>query len=225
MCDYKNGIIYKIVCEITGEVYIGSTKQSLEDRIIFHIREYNNTCSKQIIDRNKYYIEHLETYPCNSKQELCRREGEYQLMFECINTKIAGRTHAEWRIDNKERITKQKSEYYLDNKEKLSQQHREYRLEHSEKIAKQKSEYRQDNKEYLKECDKQYRLKNKEKIKAKSREVVICECGLKSTRCHLSTHKRSKKHIDLMSNLNQPSSDPLVAEMPEQNQVGRISNH
>ena len=184
MCEYKNGKIYKLVCEITGEVYIGSTKRSLEDRLSEHLKKYNPCCSKQIIDRNKYYIEQLESYPCNSKQELERKEGEYQRAFKCINKNIAGRTDAE---------------YYQDNKE-LIKEDRSIRC-------------------------RQYYLENTEKIKARINREVICECGIKSIAKHLPRHKRSKKHIDLMSNLNQPSSDPLVLEMPVQNQAGRISSH
>ena len=116
MCEYLNGKIYKLVCEITGEVYIGSTIRSLEDRLYNHVNKYNSTCSKQIIDRNKYYIEQLESYPCNSKQELERKEGEYQRAFECININIAGRTKLEYYEDNKERISKRNAEHYQDNK-------------------------------------------------------------------------------------------------------------
>jgi len=194
MCEYLNGKIYKLVCEITGEVYIGSTRLSLEDRLKKHL-EKGNCCSKQIIDRNKYYIEQLEAYPCNSKQELERKEGEYQQAFKCININIAGRTRLEYYQDNKEKINKTDKQYY------------------------------QDNKEHIKEQTKQYYLDNKKKINSQTSKEVVCECGVKCKKGSLPRHKRSKKHIDLMSNLNQPSSDPLVAEMPVQNQVGRISNH
>jgi len=210
MCEYLNSKIYKIVCETTGEVYIGSTKLSLEDRLKYHLNQNNQACSKQIIDRNKYYIEQLESYPCNSKQELERKEGEYQRAFECININIAGRTKLEYYHDNKERIDEYHKQYCLDNKEKMDEYHKQYSL---------------DNKEKIDEYNKQYYLENAEKIKAQQSKVVICECGVKSWHNNLSTHKLTKKHKTLMSNLNQPSSDPLVLEMPVQNQVGRISSH
>jgi len=193
MCEYLNGKIYKIGCEITGEVYIGSTRLSLEDRLIKHVDKNSNCCSKQIIDRNKYYIEQLESYPCNSKQELERKEGEYQRAFECININIAGRTKLEYYEDNKERIAKRNAEHYQDNKER---------------IAKRNAEYQQNNKQHFKEYSKQYRLENTEMIKAIRNKEVICECGTKSTHGHLIRHKRSKKHIDLMSKLKQPCADP-----------------
>ena len=176
MCDYLNGIIYKLVCEITGETYIGSTKRSLEDRLKDHLNKGNKSCCKQIINRNKYYIEQLESYPCNNRQELVQREGEYQRVFECININIAGRTQAEYKQDNKEKVDEYRKQYQQDNKNK--------------------------------EKRKQYEQANKEKIKARKSNEVMCECGIKSTQNNLQRHKRSKKHIDLMSKLKQPCADP-----------------
>jgi len=171
MIDYKNGKIYQIVCNETGEIYVGSTVQDLEIRLRTHKTSANACCSKQIIDRNNYYIELLETYPCNSQFELDRKEGEYQRVIECINHRIAGRTRKEWEQDNKEALAKNKREYYQNNKEAL---------------AKNKREYYQNN---------------KETFKARDNKVVICECGIESTKQNIARHKRSKKHIDLMANL------------------------
>ena len=100
MCDYKNGKIYQIVCYETGEVYIGSTVCSIEDRLKGHERAHTikRSTANQIIDRGNYYIELLETYPCNNEHELHRKEGEYQLSMKCINHNIAGRTIQEWRL-------------------------------------------------------------------------------------------------------------------------------
>ena len=187
MPDYKNGKIYKIVCYDTDEIYIGSTVVSLEDRLNKHKKPTNDCCSKQIIDRGNYYIELLETYPCNNEFELYRKEGEYQKSIECINIQIAGRTRAEWRQDNKEAIAKNKHEYYQNNKEAIAKHMNEYRQDNKEAIAKQKLEYYQDN---------------KEAILASNSKVVICECGIKSTRINLARHKRTKKHINLMNKLN-----------------------
>lgn len=48
---YENGKIYKIVCDTTGQVYIGSTiRKRLCDRLAKHKSEYNN----YIIGNRKY---------------------------------------------------------------------------------------------------------------------------------------------------------------------------
>ena len=182
MLDYKNGKIYQIVCNITGERYVGSTCKSLEDRLKTHI-DFLDCSSKQIIKRRNYYIELLENYPCESDNELKRKEGEYQKTMECINIYIAGRTRKEWYQDNKEEIRIKKNQYY------------------------------QDNKEYFRNVDKMYSIKYAEKRKIREGKIVICECGSKSTHHHLARHKRSKKHIDLMNKLTLPSNYLLGEEM------------
>ena len=147
-------------------------------------------------------------YPCNSKQELERKEGEYQLTIECINTKIAGRTPKEHYQDNRESMLKKSFEYYHNNKEDIAKKVSEFYQINKEKISEYNKQKYQDNKEHFKEYSKQYRLDNSLEVakndKLRKSKDVICECGLKLKRCVLARHKRSKKHIDLMSNLNQP---------------------
>lgn len=71
---YSEGKIYKIVCRITGDVYIGSTIQPLNARMCEHRRDAKALTvicqSKLIMDRGDYYIELIELYPCNSQSEL-----------------------------------------------------------------------------------------------------------------------------------------------------------
>ena len=130
MPEYKNGKIYKLVCNITHETYIGSTTQSIEERLRIHEGKHNGCCSKQIIERNDYYIELLETYPCETEYELLRKEGEYHRTTECINQRIAGRTINEWNEDYREyRMVRQKK-YRLLNKDYIRQDSKIYRDKH-----------------------------------------------------------------------------------------------
>ena len=50
MPDYLNGKIYKIVCNITGLVYIGSTAQALSQRLQGHKRDF-----KAHLNQNRNY--------------------------------------------------------------------------------------------------------------------------------------------------------------------------
>lgn len=99
MPDYSKGKIYKIVCNETGKVYIGSTVQKLNTRLNNHKSYYNHwldgkidrqCASYAIIQFDNYYIELIENYPCNSRTELEMREGYWQKQIECINKNIAG---------------------------------------------------------------------------------------------------------------------------------------
>jgi hypothetical protein len=52
MPNYANGKIYKIVCNITGEQYIGATTQKLSQRLTCHVSKKNTDKkykSKEII--------------------------------------------------------------------------------------------------------------------------------------------------------------------------------
>ena len=165
MPDYSNGKIYTIRSYQTEEFYIGSTIQSLPVRFGGHKRKYklwlntqkSYTSSYEILKYDDNYIELLELYSCSCKEELRRREGELIRLHNCVNKSIAGRTHKEYREENKEKIKEYKEKYHQENKEKLKEYYQEYREENKEKIK----EYREKNKEKQKE----YREKNKEKQK------------------------------------------------------------
>ena len=65
-----SGIIYKIVCNETGECYVGSTKQSLNTRMGSHKCLAKKTCSsRSIIERNNYTSDIIEgvNYGDNTK--------------------------------------------------------------------------------------------------------------------------------------------------------------
>jgi hypothetical protein len=93
--DYSKGKIYKIVCNKTGLVYIGSTYRNLEQRL----KEHEINCSKYldkksnifissiyIIFNNDYKIELIENFSCNNRKELENREYYHIDNSECINS-------------------------------------------------------------------------------------------------------------------------------------------
>ena len=187
MPEYKNGKIYQIVCNITREVYIGSTVQSLEERLLNHRQKGTRMCaSKQIIDRGDYYIELLETYPCESKTELELKETEYQKNINCINKQLARRSKQEYYKDNKEIIVESRKVYYENNKKMLSKYHKEYRYA------------------------------NKELISQRRKTKVECECGSVVTKTALSLHRRTKKHLNYISTLPCVSPLALGTEVVNQ---------
>jgi predicted GIY-YIG superfamily endonuclease len=84
MKDYSKGKIYKIVDESNGDVYIGSTVQTLKRRYQTHqiFKDYN----KLKFNCNIILIEY---YPCNNQRQLEMREQYYIDNNECINKKDA----------------------------------------------------------------------------------------------------------------------------------------
>ena len=191
MPDYANGKIYKIVCNITGEQYIGATTQKLSQRLTGHVRRKNtDKCykSKDIILRGDYQIILIENYSCNNKEELERKEREHIEANICVNKFIPTRTQKEYKEDHKEEIALNKKEYYVThkeeialyrekNKEAIKMKEKEYRETHKEKIA----SYSKDNKDeinrkrrerYAKNTEARllYRAENKDEINRKRRE-------------------------------------------------------
>ena len=63
MPDYSKAKIYKIVCNISGETYYGSTTQPLWKRMGHHRHKSNNANSKQIIQRGNYCLLYTSPSP------------------------------------------------------------------------------------------------------------------------------------------------------------------
>lgn len=109
MPDYKNSKIYKLWSPEGDDIYIGSTTQSLSRRKAKH---KTDRCSSKILFE-KYTdvrIELLEECPCDNREQLVKKEGEYVRNNNCVNKHIAGRTNKEWH-----------KEYYENNKEQIKE--------------------------------------------------------------------------------------------------------
>ena len=196
--DYQGGKIYTIRAPATDKYYIGSTTQTLPKRLYKHRNnlkcyqngKYPNITSFQILELEGAYIELLETYPCNSRAELERREG--QLIREhrdnCVNRIVVGRTVKEYREENKEEINAKLREYREANKETIKAKHREYHAA---------------NKETLNAKNREYREANKDAIKAKKAEKIMCECGASVSRGYISGHRKTDKHIKFIEDQNE----------------------
>ena len=122
MINYQNAKIYKIVCNNTGKQYIGSTVQNrLSSRLATHKNKKIGS-SKEIIEGGNYSIILIENYPCNSKDELHKRERHYIETMECINHNIPSRTKEEYREVNREKINNQQKDYYKNERKKIVSQ-------------------------------------------------------------------------------------------------------
>ena len=48
------------------------------------------------------YIELVEKYPCQSNEELHKKEGEWIRKIASLNSRVAGRNHKEYKIEDPE---------------------------------------------------------------------------------------------------------------------------
>jgi len=164
MPNYQNGKIYKLICTSTGDVYYGSTIQSLNVRLSKHHCK-SSTCSSKTFINPKIYL--LENVPCNSKAELEAIERKYIENNECINKHVPGRTQKEYREDNKEKGKERNKKYYLENNEKLNEKVKKYREENKEKIK----EIR--NQKFNCDCGGQYTKSNKSRHERTKKHITF----------------------------------------------------
>ena len=118
--NYQNGYIYKLWSLQTEDIYIGSSTTDKRLRLSLHKSNYNRflqgkkkycSTSSNIVKYPDCKIEIIEKFPCNSKSELEKREGQIQRATDCCNKYIAGRSHKEYYIDNREKKLKNQKIY------------------------------------------------------------------------------------------------------------------
>jgi hypothetical protein len=178
MPNYQNSKIYKIISPANPDlVYYGATTQSLSVRMAGH-RRITKTAStyressKEILCFDDAIIILVENYPCNSKEELYKKESEYILNNVCVNKRLSCRTRKEYYKDNKEQIKEQHKKYYELNKDKLKEYQKEQikkyiedNKDNKDKVKEQKKKYYEGNKDKVKEQRKKYYEINKDKLK------------------------------------------------------------
>tara|TARA_R110000823_G_C15753823_1_gene482179 strand:+ start:115 stop:792 length:678 start_codon:yes stop_codon:yes gene_type:complete len=217
MPNYRLSKIYKIYSKLLNLCYIGSTTQELSVRISDHYRDYNkwcNGCNKyissfEVLKADDVVIILVEEFPCNTKHELYRKEGEYIKSSECVNKVVAGRTHKEYYEQNKEAIFANKHLYYEQNKEVINlqkkiyrelnqtaikSQKKTYREQNKDDISAKKKIYQEQNKDAISAKKKIYQEQNKDAISAKKKERFMCECGESVRKCSINRHIQTNKH-------------------------------
>lgn len=173
MPNYQNGKIYAIRSYKTDDIYIGSTTTVLRKRLAKHKITKKFISSHLIMEHGDAYIELIELCPCNSKEELEKREGELiRATPNTVNMKIAGRTHQEYRDENKEIIAIKNKVYAIENKEHIKEYKKEYHELHKEEDNEKRRVRYEQNKEHELAVNKAYREENKDKIAEKSKEYV-----------------------------------------------------
>ena len=184
---YNNAKIYYIWNIIDEEIYVGSTCQTLSQRMTKHRYEANNRPDKMVITTKmnelgvgNFYIDLVEKYPCDDIKQLCRKEGEWTRKLGTLNTQVPGRTRAEYfreaihikQQENRDEYLHKKREYRLANIDKVRGQHNALYNAKSEEDRKQIYQQRKEWKMIKHECG----------------------CGSFYTNSHKSEHMKSKKH-------------------------------
>jgi hypothetical protein len=205
---YQNGKIYKIWSLETDEIYVGSTCCPLYKRMFKHRESFRlGTKSHYKLYREmerlgepSFRIELVEDYPCDSIDELHKREGFWiRELKASLNTRMAGRTKQEYYLEHLEETKEYKKKWQQENKDKLKEKHYDYYQKHKQEILSRVKENTKLHYDERKHYAKKYREENKEQIQAHKSETHICTvCGSTYTNCHKARHERTKKHMQAL---------------------------
>ena len=215
MPNYQNGKIYKLVSNISNDIYIGSTVNKLSHRLHSHKKETNDCVSKQLFANDAVIqIILIESCPCNNKMELIAREHHYITTLVCINKKIPFITdiaivngnHKEWqkaynKLHAVEILDKQK-DYNVLHADEIAVKRKVYYKLHAAEI-KAKTELRADEKAAT---QKVYYELHKDEIAAKKkvyRELHAVEIAAKQRVRYLKRKYIAQQLISDVSTLNQ----------------------
>jgi len=174
-------IFYKIVCldNSCDLFYIGSTA-NWKERQRNHKSSCNNENSKEY-NTKKYQTIRANGGWCNFKMiEIGTAEQ--------LTVRQAEKIEEYYREELKASLNGKRC--YL-SKEQKQEQRRKFREANNDKIKK----YREANKDKMKE----YYINNEDKIKANASEKITCECGCEIRRDDIARHKKSQKHLNLIS--------------------------
>jgi hypothetical protein len=154
---YANGKIYRITDISYTKCYIGSTVQRLSARLAKHRHGFKAFLEGKATKVSSYMIfqefgldnckiELVEEFPCVSKEQLLKKEGEYIQLFDCVNKFVSGRTMQEYFETFKEQIQERRKAYTARNEEHIKAYKADFYERNKEEIQRKKKEYYRENK-------------------------------------------------------------------------------
>ena len=210
--DYSKGKIYTIrYLNDDSLIYVGSTVNALSYRFSKHkecIYNENNShyhlplyeAIRKSNNLKAWYIELYESFQCNTREELRKREGEVIREIGTLNKNIAGRTIEEWKQDNIDELLEKRKEYYNTKRDEILEKKKEYYEKNETNIKQRRQIWRQENKDIIQTQNKEWYERNKEQYLEKLKETKVkCECGSTIRKDCLNKHRKTKKHLDLMN--------------------------
>ena len=134
---YASSSIYKVVDNAYTMCYYGSTTQQLSMRMTKHRMHYKLFAEGKSKGRFSVFdifdahgvenckIELVEECPCESIEQLNKREGFYIQNNECVNKHIPGRTLSEWKSANPDKVKEAQKKFRTSHNEQIKEQRSE----------------------------------------------------------------------------------------------------
>ena len=199
---YKKAKIYRLVNEVDGEFYVGSTCTSLARRLSSHRGmakvKPNQKVYKHLnsIGFDKVSIILVEEYSCENKMQLETRERKHiEELKPTLNSSIPTRTRAEFNEANRDKM----KQYYQDNRNTIINRAKQYLRDNPEKAIENRNRYVENNQEKVSETNAKYYENNKAKLLEAMATKVKCECGCEVSKGNMSKHIATTKHTKRMN--------------------------
>jgi len=170
-----DGSVYKITDNTNGNVYFGSTKMTLKERMRKHItghKAYKKgdkglyCASYKIFDNGDYTAEIVEQDLYENKEAMLWRERYYIDNYECVNVHRPIITEEE-RLQTLKECTKS---YIINNKDKINAKCREDYANNREVKLAIKNKYYTDNKDEINARRREMRDNNIEEYREKEQK-------------------------------------------------------
>jgi hypothetical protein len=230
---FAKGKIYGIYNKNGVLRYIGSTPQELSARWRDHkgdTKKLNKTADifKEMreLGIENFYIELIENWPCNNRDELRQREGYWQRQNwdNIANMKIECRTRQE-RESEPEFIIK-KNEYSKKHRKENPEMYKAYDKKRSG--TEPRLEWKRND--YAKNPEKKIQQSQEYRDKVGSIKIK-CNCGLIVRTDGLSKHKKKQIHFDVFNIFNnkekkEPSNEKMmICECGLETSIVNIKRH
>ena len=183
----KLGTVYRISCDVSDVVYVGSTMRSIDKRLREHISDSRawaagsakRSCSifPHIVEHGAEHFKieviklyrvadarHLRVYETlwiKRTPNVCNHNEPFQIRRLWMRRNYAR---------NREQMLKRQREHYQANRDQINEQQRARYQANREQISEYQRKYRQANREQVLRQQRRYRQANREQINARQRE-------------------------------------------------------
>ena len=184
---YNNGKIYKLVDQVNGYFYIGSTCNPLSKRLSWHKTKARNDTERKVykyfnsISWDNVKIILIEEHYLENREQLIREEDKVIQMYlhdeKCLNSirafvapEEARENHKLYREHNKDVIQERRKLQYEQNKDVTLENNKLYYEQNKDAIREQQKQYYGQNKDVILMQQKQYYEQNKDVILVKQKQ-------------------------------------------------------
>ena len=178
MENCKIGYIYKIICNHSNDVYVGSTFNRLSDRLRQHISHYSIWSSGTVNEVNEHVC--VSIYPYFEKYGVSNFTIVPIKQYEVIDRKHLMMYEQIW-INKLKCVNKHAAFNPLNQSGKLRYHSNKARI----------NDWKSKNKDKIDSINQRYREKNRDKIS----EKVECACGGTYSKQHKARHFKTARHL------------------------------